>query len=98
MTARKQDVPIAKPIRGAASPEARMRATLDLANSLPPSEFAAWLDGGFFTLREGAALTFGEDKEVFTLLSDGPPSPAARDELGAVGCRGVGLEEALHDG
>lgn len=35
-------------------------------------------------LREGAALTFGEAKEVFTLLSDGPPSPAARDEYGAV--------------
>ncbi len=44
-------------IRRAGSPEARMRATLDLANSLPPSEFAAWLDGGFFTLREGAELT-----------------------------------------
>ncbi|MEO0017239.1 MAG: hypothetical protein RLZZ522_522 [Verrucomicrobiota bacterium] len=44
-------------IRRAASPDARMRATLDLANSLPPSEFAAWLDGGFFTLRDGAELT-----------------------------------------
>jgi hypothetical protein len=36
------------------------------------------------TLREGAVLTFGEDQETFTLLSDGPPSPAARDEAGAV--------------
>ncbi|MEY3897285.1 MAG: hypothetical protein RLZZ214_2806 [Verrucomicrobiota bacterium] len=44
-------------IRGAGSPEARLRATLDLANSLPPSEFAAWLDGGYFSLREGAELT-----------------------------------------
>ncbi|RYD35008.1 MAG: hypothetical protein EOP87_08130, partial [Verrucomicrobiaceae bacterium] len=44
-------------IRLAGSPEARMRATVDLAYSLSPSEFAAWIDGGWFTLRGGAELT-----------------------------------------
>lgn len=43
-------------IRGAGTPEARTRATIDLANSLPPSEFAAWLDGGWFKLRGGPDL------------------------------------------
>lgn len=44
-------------IRGAGTPEARTRAAIDLANSLPPSEFAAWLDGGWFNLRGGPDLT-----------------------------------------
>lgn len=44
-------------IRLAGSPEARMRATVDLAHSLSPAEFAAWMDGGWFTLRGGPELT-----------------------------------------
>ena len=40
-------------IRAAGSPEERLRATLGFAGDLPPSEFAAWLDGGWFNLREG---------------------------------------------
>lgn len=44
-------------VNSAANPEARMRATIDLANSLPVSEFAAWMDGGYFNLRGGAELT-----------------------------------------
>lgn len=44
-------------IRLAGSPEARMRVTVDLANSLSPAEFAAWMDGGWFTLRGGPELT-----------------------------------------
>jgi len=44
-------------VRAASSPEARMRATIDLANSLPVSEFGAWMDGGYFNLRGGAELT-----------------------------------------
>ena len=43
-------------IRLAGSPEARMRATIDLANSLSPAEFAAWMDGGWFNLRGGPEL------------------------------------------
>lgn len=45
------------PVRGAATPEARMRATIDLANSLPVSEFGTWMEGGYFNLRGGAELT-----------------------------------------
>ncbi|RYD33433.1 MAG: hypothetical protein EOP85_20795, partial [Verrucomicrobiaceae bacterium] len=44
-------------IRLAGSSEERMRATVDLAYSLSPDEFAAWVDGGWFTLRGGAELT-----------------------------------------
>lgn len=44
-------------IRSGRNPTERMRATIDLANSLPPSDFAAWLDGGWFSLRDGAELT-----------------------------------------
>lgn len=44
-------------IRLAGSAEARMRATVDLANTLSPAEFAAWMDGGWFTLRGGPELT-----------------------------------------
>lgn len=44
-------------IRLAGSPEARMRATVDLAYSLSPAEFAAWMDGGWFTVRGGPELT-----------------------------------------
>ena len=35
----------------------RMRATIALAHSLPPSEFAAWMDGRWFSVREGAGVT-----------------------------------------
>lgn len=44
-------------IRLAGSPDARMRATVDLAYSLSPAEFEAWMDGGWFTLRGGPELT-----------------------------------------
>jgi hypothetical protein len=44
-------------IRASRDPAARMRATVDLANTLPISEFAAWQDGGWFNIRGGAELT-----------------------------------------
>lgn len=44
-------------IRASRDPSARMRATVDLANSIPLSEFAAWMDGGWFNIRGGAELT-----------------------------------------
>lgn len=44
-------------IRNATSPAERMRATIDLANTLPPAEFAAWLNGGWFNLRAGMEST-----------------------------------------
>lgn len=44
-------------IRSARSPEERFRGTIDLANTLPLSEFGKWLAGGWFTLREGAEFT-----------------------------------------
>lgn len=40
-------------IRGAGTPEERLRATIAFANALPPSEFAAWLGGGWFNLSGG---------------------------------------------
>jgi hypothetical protein len=40
-------------IRSAGSPEARLSATIALANSLSPSEIAAWLNGGWFNIRGG---------------------------------------------
>lgn len=40
-------------IRTAGTPEARLRATFDLANSLSSSEIAAWLNGDWFTIRGG---------------------------------------------
>lgn len=43
-------------IRAAADPEARMLATLSLAESLSPADFAAWVDGGYFDLRGGPEL------------------------------------------
>ena len=41
-------------IRSATTPEARLRATFDLANSIPPSEIAAWLNSGWFNIHGGA--------------------------------------------
>lgn len=49
-------------IRNAATPAERMRATIELANSLSLTEFSAWLGGGWFTLRDGPELI------VFTRL------------------------------
>lgn len=43
-------------IRDAGSLEARTRAAVSLANSLPPSEFAAWSEGDLFTYRSGPEL------------------------------------------
>lgn len=40
-------------IRSAGSQEARLSATFALANSLAPSEIAAWLDNGWFNIRGG---------------------------------------------
>jgi hypothetical protein len=45
------------PIHAAGSPEDKMRATIELANSLPVSDIAAWLEGGWFNLREGMNFT-----------------------------------------
>jgi hypothetical protein len=44
-------------IRATANPSERMRATIDLANSLSPADFGAWLGGGWFTLRGGMEST-----------------------------------------
>jgi hypothetical protein len=44
-------------IRQAASPEERMRATLELAMNLPTSEIAAWLEGRLFEVGDGYELT-----------------------------------------
>lgn len=49
-------------IRAAGSAKERLRATLGFAGDLPPSEFAAWLDGGWFNLREGF------DQALFTRI------------------------------
>lgn len=43
-------------VRSAGNTAARMRATIDLANSLAPADFAAWLDGGWFTLSNGPEM------------------------------------------
>ena len=40
-------------IRATANPSERMRATIDLANSLSVADFAAWLGGAWFTPRGG---------------------------------------------
>ncbi|GAA5122999.1 hypothetical protein JIN84_10820 [Luteolibacter yonseiensis] len=40
-------------LRAIADPEARFLATVALANSLSPDDFAAWMDGKWFTLRGG---------------------------------------------
>jgi hypothetical protein len=45
------------PIRQAASPEERMRATLELAMNLPTSEIHAWMDGRLFDVGDGYELT-----------------------------------------
>jgi len=44
-------------IRDAASPAERLRLTISLANSLPPSEFAAWMEGDRFSFRKGPELS-----------------------------------------
>jgi hypothetical protein len=44
-------------IRQAASPEERMRATLELAMNLPTSEIAAWMEGRLFDVGDGYELT-----------------------------------------
>lgn len=49
-------------IRDAPNDTERMRATIGLANSLPPSEFESWLSGGWFNIRDGA------DFMLFTTL------------------------------
>ncbi len=40
-------------IRAAGTQQARLSATIALANSLSPSEIAAWLEGGWFNIRSG---------------------------------------------
>lgn len=40
-----------------ATQEDRMRATIELANNLPTSDFADWVDGGWFDFRSGFELT-----------------------------------------
>jgi hypothetical protein len=44
-------------IRAISSPGERMRATIELANSLPISEIAAWLDGRWFDTGQGFDVT-----------------------------------------
>ncbi|MEO7098682.1 MAG: hypothetical protein ABI162_04930 [Luteolibacter sp.] len=44
-------------IRNAGSPSERMRMAISLANSLPPSEFAAWMEGDRFDFRKGPEMS-----------------------------------------
>jgi hypothetical protein len=44
-------------ILAATSPEEKMRATLALANSIPPGEFPKWAEGDRFSVRSGPELT-----------------------------------------
>lgn len=44
-------------IRASRDPGERMRVTIELASMLPASEFATWMNGGWFTIRGGAELT-----------------------------------------
>ena len=44
-------------IRNSRDPSERTRATIALANSLSPGEFAPWLDGNWFKQRDGADAT-----------------------------------------
>lgn len=46
-----------KSIRNAGSTEGRMRATIELANTLPVADIAAWLDGRWFDTGDGFDLT-----------------------------------------
>lgn len=66
-------------IRNAGDSAERIRATIELANGLPLSEFGKWLDGGWFELRDGAESVifthilrerwWREDPEGFVLRS-----------------------------
>lgn len=49
-------------IRDAGTPSERLRATVNLANTLPPAEFAAWVEGDRFDFRKGPEL------EVFRMI------------------------------
>ena len=44
-------------VRDAGSPVERLRSAIALANSLPPSEFAAWMEGDRFDFRKGPELS-----------------------------------------
>lgn len=44
-------------IRNAGSSKERLRSAAALANSIPPSEFAAWVEGDRFDFREGPELS-----------------------------------------
>ncbi|MBC7980328.1 MAG: hypothetical protein H7Y36_07170, partial [Armatimonadetes bacterium] len=44
-------------VRNAGSPTERLRKTIALANSLPPSEFGAWMEGDRFDFRQGPELS-----------------------------------------
>lgn len=75
-------------IRRGGTPEQRMRATIELANSLHPDQFPDWMDGSWFDLRSGFELTLfrriieerwrTEDPEGFVAwcLADGEHGPA----------------------
>lgn len=45
------------PLRAARNEEDRMQAAIGLASTIPVAEIGAWLDGGWFTQRNGAANT-----------------------------------------
>ncbi|MES2658254.1 MAG: hypothetical protein V4689_06530 [Verrucomicrobiota bacterium] len=44
-------------IRASTDPAERLRATIDLASTLPSAQFATWLDGGWFNLDGGMEST-----------------------------------------
>jgi len=44
-------------VRKAENEKQRLRRTIALAGSLPPSSFAEWLNGGYFDFRDGFELT-----------------------------------------
>jgi hypothetical protein len=77
-------------IRASRDPAARMRATVDLASTLSPAEFADWMDGGWFAVA-GVELTLftkiieerwiNEDPEGFLVWAQKNRSSRARDML-----------------
>ncbi len=79
-------------IRASRDRGARMRATVDLANSLAPADFAAWLDRGWFATQDGPELALftivvtqrwqAEDPEGWLVRAFGKKDPAGEAFLG----------------
>ncbi len=64
-------------IRAAATPGERMRGTVELANSLPVAELAAWLDGRWFDVGEGFDATLFKKIVMRRWMEEDPEGHAA---------------------